>query len=425
MCDSMVAVSSATSAGVVLFGKNSDREYDEAQFLELIPAARHETGARVRLTYQEINQARETHAALLSKPHWIWGAEIGANAYGLVIGNQALFSKIEASAEDGIIGMDYVRLALERAKDVEEGISTIITLLREHGQGGNCGYRQKMAYHNSFILADPSGAKVLETVDREWVVTGVKDYYAISNAMTIGSEFEASSLTLTARAIQAGIYENGAPFALDAVFADQTKVASGNHRRGRAMKLLRARSGSLQPVDFFGILRDHKEGQPLSGRLTGPRICAHTRESPLIETTASWVATIASGKAVHWVTGTGAPCTGVFKPVLIECGLPEHGPAPRGEPDAVSLWWRHEELRRGLDEGDQDARAAFNSERDDLEEYFLHRMASCPPVTDGTSRTEARRIVEACWREALAFEARWHELVCTHKCITGVNAPGR
>src|SRR5687767_164275 len=181
MCDTIAAAGSDTATGAVLFGKNSDRDALEAQYLEWRPAARHAAGARVRLTHTEIDQARETHAVLLSRPHWIWGAESGANEHGLTIGNEAIFSRIECPLTEGVIGMDYLRLALERARDVEDAISTITSLLQQHGQSGNGGYRRQIAYHNSYILTDPKGASVLETVDREWVVKRIGNHYAISN----------------------------------------------------------------------------------------------------------------------------------------------------------------------------------------------------------------------------------------------------
>jgi secernin len=381
MCDTLAAVAGATASGAVLFAKNSDREYREAQYLELIPGLHHQADARVRLTYVEIAQARQTHTVLLSKPHWIWGAEIGANEHGLVIGNEAIFAKDPASLEPGIIGMDYLRLALERARSVEEGIDTITTLLEQHGQSGKCGFARELAYDNSFILADPGGAKVLETVDREWAVKPVTDYYAISNAMTIE------------------------PFRSRR--EDPTRSASGCHRRARAMEMLGERSGRLQVTDLFRVLRDHKEGTPLPGRTSGPRICSHTRENPLGQTTASWAASLGPSKTLHWVTGTSAPCTGLFKPVFLETGLPDHGPHPGAEADAASLWWRHEKLTNGLDRADEAIRRAFIAERDALEAQLLKRMESCPAPREDFAR--ARRMVEDCWREALAFEREWSE----------------
>jgi len=407
MCDTLAALHSATDDGAVIFGKNSDREYNEAQHLTLVPAARHPRGSRVGLTYTDIDQVPATNAVLLSRPHWIWGAEIGANAHGLVIGNEALFSKLAASTEGGVIGMDYLRLALERAQDVQEAIHVMTTLLRQHGQGGNCGFRRTLGYHNSFILADPKGAKVLETVEREWVVQPIAEYEAISNAMTIGTTFEASSSSLRTRAREAKIDVEGVPFAFDAVFGDANMVSSGHHRRGRALSLLAERRGRLQAADFFRILRDHLEGAPLPGRATRPRICAHTPENPLGQTTASWVATLLPHKFVHWVTATFAPCTSLFKPVLPEAGLPSHGPRPGADRDPDSLWWRHEQLRKSLDASDGDLRESFSAERDNLEARFLDEMRNCPSITDDDSRREAGRIVESCWDRGLEFESRW------------------
>ena len=94
MCDTFVALANATRDGSVIFGKNSDREPNEAHELVLIPRATHDSSAQVKMTYISIPQVRETNAVLLSKPFWIWGAEMGANEHGVVIGNQAVFTKV-------------------------------------------------------------------------------------------------------------------------------------------------------------------------------------------------------------------------------------------------------------------------------------------------------------------------------------------
>jgi secernin len=408
MCDTMAAVQTATADGAVLFAKNSDRDFAEAQYLQLLPAASHARGDTVHLTYLEIEQTSRTHAVLLSKPHWIWGAEIGANEHGLAIGNQAVFAKIAPSAVEGIIGMDYLRLALERAIDVDEAIHVITTLLKEYGQSGNCGFQHEIAYHNSFILADAQGAKILETVEREWVVKSIDNYQAISNALTIEDRADAASATLESRAVEGGFHQNGAPFVFKSIYEDWGKITSSTYRRGRALGLLEARTGQLRPADLFGILRDHKEGKPSLGP-HGPRICAHIREHPLGQTTASWVSSITPEKTVHWVTGTAAPCTGLFKPVLMEVGLPDYGTQPGAHEESTSLWWRHEQTRRFLEASEGVVRVTFTGERDALEAGFLEEMARCPAVTDANSRETAYRIVSRCWRKALAFEREWFE----------------
>ena len=47
MCDTIVVLQAATAESIVLFGKNSDRERNEAQAVEFAPRADHAPGAEV------------------------------------------------------------------------------------------------------------------------------------------------------------------------------------------------------------------------------------------------------------------------------------------------------------------------------------------------------------------------------------------
>ncbi len=138
MCDSMVTI---TDDGV-LFAKNSDRDPNEAQPLEWVPAADHDPDDRVVCTWIDLPQVGHTFAVLLSRPWWMWGAEMGANEHGVVIGNEAVFTRAEPGGK-ALLGMDLLRLALERADTAERAVSVMVELLERHGQGGPCSYERR------------------------------------------------------------------------------------------------------------------------------------------------------------------------------------------------------------------------------------------------------------------------------------------
>ncbi len=66
----------------------------------------------MRCTYVEIPQVELTHEMVLSKPAWLWGAEMGANEFGVAIGNEAVWNRLsdpEFDSEKRLIGMDLLR----------------------------------------------------------------------------------------------------------------------------------------------------------------------------------------------------------------------------------------------------------------------------------------------------------------------------
>ena len=170
----------------MLLAKNSDRDANEAQVPEWHARRSHAPGARVRCTWIEIPQVADTNAVLISRPFWMWGAEMGANDHGVAIGNEAVFTK-EPYAESGLTGMDLVRLALERARTAAEAVGGRHRPARAARSGRRMWARRRsFTYHNSFAIADPEEAWILETAGRHWaserVVSGVR---SISNGLTI------------------------------------------------------------------------------------------------------------------------------------------------------------------------------------------------------------------------------------------------
>jgi len=143
MCDTCGIGPELTGSGISIFGKNSDREPDETQLVVSVPAKHYGAKEELGCTYISIPQVEATFAIVLSKPFWLWGAEMGVNEKGVAIGNEALFTKVRQEKSPGLIGMDLLRLTLERGASADEAAQVIISLLKKYGQAGACGYRDK------------------------------------------------------------------------------------------------------------------------------------------------------------------------------------------------------------------------------------------------------------------------------------------
>lgn len=380
MCDTFVALPGHTADGSMLFGKNSDRDPNEAQALEWHPAREYPAGEEVQCTYLRIPQARRTHGVLISRPHWIWGAEIGANEVGVVIGNDAVFTRRERSAAPGLIGMDHLRLALERADTARGALDLVVELLARYGQTGKHG--QTLVYHNSFLIADPSEAWVLETAGELWVAKRVTGYGAISNGLSIGGDFDESSPGLADTARKLGLLRRGDDLDFARCFADPFyRTFTGcRPRRGRALEALGARTGRMEVGDAFALLRDHgdaEDGYRPDGHFLMSRICSHSANSiarDSAQSTGSLVARLKGTERTFWATGTSAPCTGLFKPVWLEGAvLPDLGPTPGPTFDGAGLWWRHELVHRTALRDLPRALEMLAPERDTLERELLRR----------------------------------------------------
>jgi dipeptidase len=115
---------------------------------------------------------------------------MGVNEHGVAIGNEAVFTRGGGYGTTGLTSMDLLRLALERCDSVRSAVDVIITLLEQHGQGGNCGFTKRFFYNNSFLVADTTEAWVLETVGKQWARKKVSGTGAISNLLTIGSDWD-------------------------------------------------------------------------------------------------------------------------------------------------------------------------------------------------------------------------------------------
>ncbi|MBX7256914.1 MAG: peptidase U34 [Candidatus Hydrogenedentes bacterium] len=342
MCDTIAIVKKDR----VFFAKNSDRDPNEAQVLDWQPRRSYDRGARIKCTHIEIPQADETHAVVLSRPFWTWGAEMGVNEHHVAIGNEAVFTK-QPYAKSGLTGMDLVRLALERSNSAERACEVIVQLLRDHGQGGGCGLEKPgFTYHNSFMVADPSAAFVLETAGREYAIEKVQGLRAISNILTI-PEFAAKHADgLRARLSRGGV---------------------------RCHRMIALGGRTLGPLHLFAALRDHgfRQTTPAYSRMHGTMqsICMHGGGMLYTaQTTASWVSELSKAGSSHWVTATAAPCTSLFKPVKVGDPMDLGNPTEKADD---SLWWRHERFHRAVIRNPEALRDLYIPERNAIEAGWI------------------------------------------------------
>jgi secernin len=411
MCDTFVALGNATQDGSVIFGKNSDRDPNEAHQLVLIPHATHSDDQETQCTYIRVPQVKETNAVLLSKPFWIWGAEMGANHHGVVIGNEALFTKVPYGKEPGLIGMDFLRLALERASSADQALDVIIELLETYGQSGNCGFSHELFYHNGFLIADTQEAWVLETAGKHWAAEKVRDVRSISNVISIGSTWDRVSDDLISHAVSMGWCKDADAFNFSRCYSDliYTKFSAGKQRLCRTVELLRENVGEIDVTFAMGLLRDHgsdpgKDWQPGKG-LLGADVCMHASFGPvrISQTTGSLVSHLGPEKQTHWVSGTSAPCTSVYKPVWIDSGLPDLGPAPTGTYDQATMWWQHENLHREILRDYVTRISVVESGRKDLENGFLAQI----PEINQQSVQDKGQFTRQCFEEAAQATSEW------------------
>lgn len=275
MCDTLGKIGNKKRYS--MFAKNSDRQYDEPQIMVFINSKQNKD-KKLKTTYIEIDQVENTHAILISKPVWMWGAEMGVNDCGVCIGNEAISTKTSKENKESLIGMDLVRLGLERASSAKEALNIIIELLQKYGQGGNCGYKKESYYDNSFLIMDRTELYILETVGKNYAVKRKKTA-TISNCLSISN---------------ADIYNDVKNFKKK--YSDIPKKNANIRRKTTYKKLVFAQTEE----DLFEILKTHSKKD-------GCSICMHGE----YESTNSMVV-ILKDKPIIYFTGCPNPCSSEY-----------------------------------------------------------------------------------------------------------------
>ncbi len=296
------------------FGKNSDRDPGEPQILQIVSdpkkdfqsdfleekLSKYTDGPLLRLR-NVFSMFDHPYGALISRPVWMWGAEMGVNEKGLAIGNEAVFSK-EKQQKEGLLGMDILRLALHNAATAEEANEFIIHLIEKYGQGGNGSYSGSLKYHNSFLIKDTKEAIVLETSGKHWAHKRIHSFGSISNAYSLGLDYDKVDSDSKGHNFKKR-YEN--PFF--------TFFSKGNFRQKYTCNAVGA--NVKDTTDAISLLRSHIRGDDRLSR--GMKsICVHPGTIVKSESTASMVVDYVGDRQIIWHTSSPNPCVSLFKPII-------------------------------------------------------------------------------------------------------------
>lgn len=379
-CDTMVALGNSTASGNLIFAKNSDRPVTEAQPLVVVPAMDHDAGEKVQCTYIQIPQVEHTYRVLGSKPYWIWGFEHGMNEHNVVIGNEAVWAREPEETENGLLGMDLLRLALERSKTAYEALHIITDLLETYGQGGNAAKGMEHRYNNLFLIADMDEAWILETCKRRWVARRVKDVAGISNCYSTEEHWDEDSGDVKEYAYEKGWISRDVPFNFAKAYSAMTlKHRAAHPRYMRLNKLLHEAKGNIALETMRRIQRDHFEGEIIEPRWSPAdglhvSICMHAMLDTASKTAAaSQIEFVKDGQPIWW-HAFAVPCMSIFAPYTVGVDLPEILGTAGDTYSPDSAWWQFERLQYALEMDYPRNMAVWGPIAKQLEDVFLNQM---------------------------------------------------
>jgi secernin len=305
----------------------------------------------------------------------------------VAIGNEAIFTKTFADAvaaskageppELGLLGMDLLRLGLERGKTAREALDAITSLVERYGQWGSgvpTMDHETGGYDNSYIIADGREAWILETVGKRWVARRVtRGVAAISNQPSIRTRWDLASGDLVDYAVEKGWWPKARKSEFDfarAYIDVKTPLQLSHLRVQRSRQLLRQKeNGEVSPRWVMRILRDHYEDTFLDGPNFNAALpdfltlCMHSSPAEFTwgNTASSAVFLLPADSdrlARMWWTPV-TPCTGLYLPVFATAGrLPKvlstagqsgktvtaPPQAKRDEFSEESYWWLFRDL---------------------------------------------------------------------------------
>lgn len=336
MCDTVCSLADNNEdSRVTLFGKNSDRDPNETQVVEYHP--REMRDGKVRATYIEVEYEGKTNSAILSRPNWMWGAEMGLNEKGVAAGNEAIFSHPK-NRRESLLGMDLLRLGLEKGDDARSVVDTMILYSETYGQGGSNDQFKGEYYDNLFLVADFKEAFELTLVGKEYSLKKVHSHDSISNKIPILTAEERRELKKS----------SNFSYKEDYIY---TKFGRGKERSRFSSEALQDRSNALRLQDIFRLLRHHEGGWPHPREGSNRDVCMHAGPlSRRFQTVNSMVVELTENRSVAWSTFSSNPCISLYKPVLFS------GERVLGLNYGSDYWVRSEAIHRNY----VDSGSSFN-----------------------------------------------------------------
>ncbi len=345
MCDTLVS----KSPNSIFFGKNSDRSPNEPNLTVFYPS-RNDYPPQLECTYIHLNEVASRFATLLVQPSWQWGAEMGINEKGVIIGNEAVFTTSQQKVEK-LIGMDLVRLALERSVSALEAAQVMTDLLKKHGQGGNCGFDKPFYYDNSYLISDQTSAFILETAGNKVKLQEVAQTGNISNRLSITTDRFAQTNT-------------------EPVFT----YFSGSKNRSEYVGKALSGTSEKEVSDIMAVLRSHRDhdqkrlftqGSVKSVCMHKSFLGDHTTGSMIVQSRVDKPSTI-------WLTGCSTPCLSLYKPCFFGMVI---APVFASKEESLPYWLQREYLVRAIYARLIDAEQ-YRKRLDELQTQFIHEEAT-------------------------------------------------
>lgn len=382
MCDILIATPESTKDGDTIFAKNSDRPPNEAQIIDIIKD-REPRGLEASMTHIDFPEIGPLNDIIISRPWWMWGAEMGVNEHGLAVGNTAVFTK-ERYEKSGLTGMDLVRIILERCENVRMATGLLTSILENRGQGGSCVYEDELYYHNSFILADDDEAWVIESAGQEWTAEKINGMYSISNSLTIEGDGRIHSPALVSHAMDEGWTKKTEKFDFKSDYSAgslQEKYARGKERREYTMERLKEKEGELILKDIIEILKSHREDQFKPSKGSNRDICMHYGGFIRRNQTTSSQVSILGDDIKNWFTGTSLPCLSLFKPIGFHSSIPDEGETTNTY-DPRSYWWRNEKFNRRFQSDYSEHHERYKKELKELQSKLIDKVREGGNISD-------------------------------------------